>query len=40
MIIRIPVRGIKVQGRATMGVRVMKLKPGDRVVSLARLVQE
>jgi DNA gyrase subunit A len=40
MIIRIPVRGIKVQGRATMGVRVMKLKPGDRVVSLARLIQE
>ncbi|UCE75491.1 MAG: DNA gyrase subunit A [Methanomassiliicoccales archaeon] len=40
MIIRMPVRGIRVQGRATMGVRVMKLKAGDRVVSLARLVQE
>jgi DNA gyrase subunit A len=40
MIIRMPVRGIRVQGRATMGVRVMRLKEGDRVVSLARLVQE
>jgi DNA gyrase subunit A len=40
MIIRIPVRGIKVQGRATMGVRVMRMKEGDRVVSLARLIQE
>ncbi|UCE39699.1 MAG: DNA gyrase subunit A [Thermoplasmata archaeon] len=40
MIIRIPVRGISVQGRATMGVRVMKMKEGDRVVSVARLVQE
>lgn len=40
MIIRMPVRGIRVQGRATMGVRVMRLKEGDRVVSLARLAQE
>jgi DNA gyrase subunit A len=40
MVIRIPVRGIRVQGRATMGVRVMRLKDGDRVVSLARLAQE
>jgi DNA gyrase subunit A len=40
MVIRIPVRGIRVQGRATMGVRVMRLKEGDRVVSLARLAQE
>jgi DNA gyrase subunit A len=40
MLIRIPVRGIRVQGRATMGVRVMKLREGDKVVSLARLVQE
>jgi DNA gyrase subunit A len=40
MIIRIPVRGIRVQGRATMGVRVMRMKEGDKVVSVARLIQE
>lgn len=40
MVIRIPVRDIRVMGRATMGVRVMRLKEGDKVVSLARLVQE
>ncbi len=40
MVIRMPVRGIRVQGRATMGVRVMRMKKGDRVVSVARLAQE
>jgi DNA gyrase subunit A len=40
MVIRIPVRGIRAQGRATMGVRVMRLKEGDKVVSVARLAQE
>jgi DNA gyrase subunit A len=40
MIIRIPVRGIRVQGRATMGVKVMRMKEGDKVVSVARLIQE
>ncbi|MFQ6060748.1 MAG: DNA gyrase C-terminal beta-propeller domain-containing protein, partial [Thermoplasmata archaeon] len=40
MVIRIPVRGIRVMGRATMGVKVMRLKKGDRVKALARLVGE
>ncbi|UCG71089.1 MAG: DNA gyrase subunit A [Thermoplasmata archaeon] len=40
MVIRIPVRGIREQGRATQGVRVMRLKEGDKVVGLARLIQE
>ncbi len=40
MVIRIPVRGIRVQGRATMGVRVMRMKQGDKVVGVARLAQE
>ncbi|MEE9150377.1 MAG: DNA gyrase subunit A [Thermoplasmata archaeon] len=40
MVIRIPVRGIREMGRATQGVRVMRMKEGDKVVSVARLVQE
>lgn len=40
MVIRIPVSGIRVQGRVTMGVRIMKLKKGDRVRAIARLVPE
>jgi len=38
MVIRMPVHGISLQGRATMGVRLMKLKEGDRVTAIARLV--
>ena len=38
MVIRMPVQGISLQGRATMGVRVMKLKEKDRVSAVARLV--
>jgi len=40
MVIRIPAKGIRIQGRATMGVRVMRLKPDDNVIALARLVKE
>ena len=40
MVIRVPVRGIRIMGRATQGVRVMRLKKGDRVVSVARLAQD
>jgi DNA gyrase subunit A len=35
MMIRVPVRGIRRQGRNTMGVRVMRLNEGDKVVSVA-----
>jgi len=38
MVIRMPVQGISVLGRATMGVRLMKLKEGDEVTAVARLV--
>jgi len=40
MVIRIPASGISVIGRATQGVRIMKLKPEDRVIAIARLVRE
>ncbi len=38
MVIRMPVQGISLQGRATMGVRVMKLKEKDKISAVARLV--
>jgi len=37
MVIRSPVAHVRVIGRATQGVRVINLKEGDRVVSLARI---
>ncbi len=37
MIIRFPVNDVRVQGRPTMGVRIMRLKPGDKVQALAQL---
>jgi DNA gyrase subunit A len=38
--IRLPVGGIRVIGRSTGGVRLMNLEPGDRIVSVARVVHE
>lgn len=40
MVIRIPVTGIRIMGRATQGVKVMRLKKGDKVKALARMVEE
>ncbi|MEM2944081.1 MAG: DNA gyrase subunit A [Methanomassiliicoccales archaeon] len=40
MVIRIPVSDIRVMGRATMGVKIMKLREGDRVTAVARLIGE
>ena len=40
MIVRIPVSGIRVQGRNTMGVRIMKLNEDDKVVSVAKIVEK
>ena len=40
IIIRIPARDITVIGRSTQGVRVMKLKDNDRVVSAASITAE
>lgn len=36
VLIRIPVKGIPCMGRNTMGVRIMRLNPGDQVSSVAR----
>jgi DNA gyrase subunit A len=38
MVIRMPVQGISLQGRATMGVRVMRLKENDKIAAVARQV--
>ncbi len=40
MIMRIPVRDIRVQGRNTMGVRIMRLKEGDKIVSVAKIMRD
>ncbi|MFN2432419.1 MAG: DNA gyrase subunit A [Gemmatimonadota bacterium] len=40
MIIRVPVNGLRVLGRATQGVRVIRLGAGDRVVDVAQMVAE
>lgn len=40
IVIRVPVSGIKVQGRNTQGVRIMKVDGGDRVVGVATLAKE
>jgi DNA gyrase subunit A len=40
MVIRIPVEGIRVMGRATQGVKVMRMRKDDKVKALARMVPE
>ncbi|MBM4237344.1 MAG: DNA gyrase subunit A, partial [Euryarchaeota archaeon] len=40
MVIRIPVADIRVTGRATMGVRIMRLHGDDKVTAVARLIGE
>jgi DNA gyrase subunit A len=40
MVIRMPVSGISLLGRATMGVRIMRLKESDKVSAVARLLAE
>jgi DNA gyrase subunit A len=37
--LRCPVDGISIMGRATQGVRVMKLAPDEKLVALARLAE-
>jgi len=39
MVIRMPVQGISLMGRATMGVTLMKLKERDKVTAVACLVR-
>jgi DNA gyrase subunit A len=40
MVIRCPVKGIRVTGRAAKGVRIMKIEDGDRVMAVARVISE
>jgi DNA gyrase subunit A len=37
VMIRIPASDIRIQGRATQGVRIMRLKAGDEVAAVARI---
>lgn len=39
MVVRVPVKDIRIQGRNTMGVRIMRLNEGDKVVSAAKIVE-
>jgi len=39
MIVRIPVKDIRIQGRNTMGVRIMRLNDEDNVVSVSKIVE-
>jgi DNA gyrase subunit A len=40
IMIKTPVKDIRVMGRATQGVRVIKLNPGDHVSDVAKLTSE
>jgi len=40
MMVRIPVKDIRIQGRNTMGVTIMKLNQGDKVVSVAKIKED
>lgn len=39
MMVRVPVKDIRIQGRNTMGVRIMRLNEGDEVVSVSKVVE-
>ncbi|MBU1863814.1 MAG: hypothetical protein KKH94_09150, partial [Candidatus Omnitrophica bacterium] len=38
MTMRIPVKDIRIQGRNTMGVRIMRLNKGDKIVSVSKVI--
>jgi DNA gyrase subunit A len=38
MMVRVPVKDIRIQGRNTMGVTIMRLNKGDKVVSVAKIM--
>ena len=40
MVIRMPVKGIRVSGRNTQGVRLVDLEPADKVIDVARVVPD
>ena len=37
IIIRVPVKDIPIQGRNTQGVKIMNIKPGDKIAGMARI---
>jgi DNA gyrase subunit A len=39
MMVRIPVKDKRIQGRNTMGVTIMRLNKGDKVVSVAKIIE-
>ena len=39
MMVRIPVKDVRIQGRNTMGVTIMKLNESDKVVSVAKIIE-
>ena len=39
MVIKVPVKSLRVMGRATQGVRIIKLKVGDRVTDLVKMAE-
>ena len=40
MMVRVPVKDIRIQGRNTMGVTIMRLNKGDNVVSVAKIFEK
>jgi DNA gyrase subunit A len=40
MMVRVPVKGIRIMGRSTMGVTIMKLNKQDKVVSVAKIIED
>ncbi len=40
MVVRIPIKDIRIQGRNTMGVTIMRLNKEDKVVSVAKIMEE
>ena len=37
--IKVAVRGLRVMGRATQGVHIIRLKPNDKVTDLVKMVE-
>ena len=40
MVVRSPIKDIRATGRSTQGVRLMKLDPGDKLASIAKIIPE
>ncbi len=40
MVVRIPIKDVRIQGRNTMGVTIMRLNKDDKVVSVAKIMED